>query len=133
MLTKSIRAPRPRFARAWRMAAMSVVILQAYVGMSLSARADDLEGQRVVDVSLITCGEFVRMPIGQALVLVGWVGGFFAGRTNDTKVEMLDFIDEAERVISLCRENQSMRLMTFVDEDWRRRQQGGPRSTAPHQ
>jgi len=112
---------------------MLVIVLQAYVGMSLSARADDLEGQRVVDVSLITCGEFVRMPIGQALVLVGWVAGFFAGRTNDTKVEVLDFVDEAERVISLCRENESTRLMTLVDEDWRRKQKGGPRSTVPNQ
>jgi hypothetical protein len=123
-----------RIAGARSMAAMSVIFLQAHIGMSVSARADDLEGQRVVDVSLITCGEFLRMPLTQALVLVGWVGGFYAGRGNDTKVEMPVFMDEAERVISLCHENQSMRLMTVVDEDLRRQQgpgQGPPPTTPP--
>ena len=134
MAIKSIRAPRPRIARAPSMAAMSVIVLLAHVGMSFSARADDLEGQRVVDVSLITCGEFLRMPLVRAFVLVGWVGGFYAGRKNDTKVDVLAFADEAERVISLCRENESMRLMTLVDEDLRREQgpEQGPRPTETH-
>jgi hypothetical protein len=110
MAIRNIRAPRPRIARARSMTAMSVIVLQVLVGMSFSARADDLEGQRVVDASLITCGEFLRMPLLRALVLVGWVGGFYAGRKNDTKVEVPAFMDEADRVISLCRENESMRL-----------------------
>ncbi len=54
MEIKSIRAARPRIARARSMVAMSVIVLLAHVGMSFSARADDLKGQRVVDVSLIT-------------------------------------------------------------------------------
>lgn len=52
---------------------------------------------------------------------------------NDTKVEMPAFLGEIERIISLCSENQSMRLMTLVDEDLRG-QQGpgqGPPPTAP--
>jgi hypothetical protein len=111
-----------RIARAGSMAAMSATVLQMHIGMSVSARADGLEKQGVVDVSLIICGELLRMPLAQALVLVGWVGGFYAGRENDTKVEIPAFVDEADRVISLCRENESMRLMTLVDEDLRRRQ-----------
>ena len=106
MAVKSIRAPRPRTTRARSMAAMLVIVLHAHVGTSFSARAEDLEGQQVVDVSLITCGEFGRMPLLRALVLVGWVGGFYDGRKNDTKVEVLAFVDMAERVISLCRDNE---------------------------
>jgi hypothetical protein len=111
-----------RIARTWSMAAMSVLLLQAHVGTSVPARADEPVEQQVVDVSLITCGEFLRMPLAQALVLVGWIGGFHAGRMNDTNVEMQAFVGEAERVISLCHDNQPMRLMTLVDEDLRRRQ-----------
>ena len=132
---KSIRAPRPRITRARSMmAATAVIVLHAPVGMSFSARAEDLVGQQVVDVSLITCGEFGRMPLPRALVLVGWVGGFYDGRKNDTKVEVLAFVDMAERVISLCRENESMRLMALVDQELRREQGPGhgPRPTAPH-
>lgn len=99
MAIKSIRASCPPISRARSMAAMSVIVLLAYVGVSFSARADDLEGQRVVDVSLITCGEFLRMPLARAFALVGWAGGFYAGRKNDTKVEVLAFVDETEPVI----------------------------------
>lgn len=136
MAVKRIRASRPRITRARSMmAALSVIVLHAHVGMSLSARAEDLEGQQVVDVSLITCGEFGRMPLPRALVLVGWVGGFYDGRKNDTQVEVPAFVDMAERVISLCRENESMRLMALVDRELRRDEQGpghGPRPAAPH-
>jgi hypothetical protein len=101
---------------------MSILLLQAPVGASVSARADEPAEPQVVDVSLITCGDFLRMPLAQALVLVGWIGGFYAGRINDTKVEMQAFVGETERIISLCGENQSARLMTLVDEDLRREQ-----------
>jgi hypothetical protein len=104
---------------------MLVIVLHAHVGMSFSARAEDLKAQQVVDVSLITCGEFGRMPLPRALVLVGWVGGFYDGRKNDTKVEMLAFVDMAERVISLCRENESMRLTALIDQELRREQGPG--------
>jgi HdeA/HdeB family len=72
------------------------------------------------------------MPLARALV--GWVRGFYAGRKNDTRVEVLAFVDEAERVITLCRENESMRLMTLVSEDMRRKQGPGRGSppTASH-
>jgi hypothetical protein len=122
MTIKDRRALRLRRVRAWSIAAMSIVLLQAAVGMNLPARADEPARPQAVDVSLITCGEFLRMPLAQALVLVGWIGGFYAGRINDTKVEMQAFVGETERIISLCGENQSARLMTLVDEDLRREQ-----------
>jgi hypothetical protein len=128
MAVKSIRAPRPRTTRARSMAAMSLILLHAHVAMSFSARAEALEGQEVVDVSLMTCGEFGRMPLLRALVLVGWVGGFYDGRKNDTKVEVPVFVDMAERVIFLCRENESMRLMALVDQELRRKQRPGHKS-----
>ena len=71
------------------------------------------------------------MPLAQALVLVGWIGGFHAGRMDDTNVEMQAFVGEAERVISLCHDNQPMRLMTLVDEDLRRRQGESRRPPTP--
>ena len=64
---------------------MLVIVLHAHLGTGSSGRPKDLEGQQVVDVSLITCGEFGRMPLLRALVLVGWVGGFYDARKNDQK------------------------------------------------
>ena len=57
------------------------------------------------------------MPLPKALLLTGWIGGFYAGRKNETKVEISDFVDKAERVISLCRENEAMRLMALVAQE----------------
>jgi hypothetical protein len=102
-------------------AALFAIALHLYLSIVSSAQADDMEGKpEVVDVSLITCGEFGRMPLPRALVLVGWIGGFYAGRNGDTKVEVHTFVDAAERVIAVCREHESMRLMVAVDEEVRR-------------
>jgi hypothetical protein len=116
MAVRRFRTRRLRAARLRRIAIVSIIVLYAHVEMSFSPRAEDLEEHRVIDISLVTCGEFGRMPLPRALVLVGWVSGFYAGLENDTKVDVPVFVEKAERVISLCRQDESMRLMTLVEK-----------------
>jgi hypothetical protein len=108
----------PRSARAWGI--FSLILLFALLRMHSVARADDLEEHRIVDASLLTCGDVERLTLPRALVTIGWVGGFYAGLKNDTRVDIPIFVDRAERVISFCRENQSMRLMAVVEQELHR-------------
>jgi hypothetical protein len=55
------------------------------------------------------------MPLPQALVVVGWIGGFYAGLKNDTRVHVLTFVDDADQIIGLCRTNGSSSVMTLVE------------------
>jgi hypothetical protein len=134
MAIRGIRARCTRTTWARIMAAMSIVVLQPHVGTRCSARAHDFKDHEVVDVARITCREFLEMPVARAFVVVGWIGGFYAGRNNDTKVDVLGVADEADKIIALCRENESMPLMTLVDRDLRRQHGQGdkPRPSEPH-
>jgi hypothetical protein len=81
-----------------------------------------------------TIARFERMPLPRALVLAGWIGGFYAGLKNDTKVDVPAFVNNADHMIALCREHESMRLMALVEQELRRdhKPAHGPRPTAPH-
>jgi hypothetical protein len=83
------------------------------------ANAEDLWNQRIVNASLVTCEDFGRLTLPRALVAIGWVGGFYAGRKNDVMVDLQLFLDRAERVIAFCRENPSLRLEAVVEQEMR--------------
>lgn len=101
--------------------ALPIIALAVAVMSGAPAVAEELgHEQEIVDVSRITCGEFGRMPLPRALVLVGWIGGFYAGQTRETRVEVPAFIEVADRVIALCREDEAKRLMAVVDEEVQR-------------
>ena len=111
---------RPGRVRARTVAASFVVLFQAAVVFGSRARAEDIETPRVVDIASITCGDFERLSLPTALVLVGWIGGFYAGLRDDTKVDPSAFGDKADHVLTLCRGNESTTLMALVEQELRR-------------
>ena len=78
--------------------------------------AEGLDQRQTVDLSVLSCADLLRMPLPQALVVVGWIGGFYAGLKNDTIVHVLSFIDDADRIVDLCRNNGSSSVMTLVEQ-----------------
>ena len=110
---------RPGRVRARTLATSFMVLFQAAVAVDSWARAGDVETPRVVDIASITCGDFERLSLPTALVLVGWIGGFYAGLRDDTKVDPSAFGDKADHVLALCRGNESMTLMALVEQELR--------------
>ena len=103
-------------ARARNLTIFSLILLHAQFGSSFLAHAGDVWEQRIVDASLVTCGDLDRLPLPKALVAIGWIGGYYAGQTNNQKIDTSLFIDRAERALTLCREHKSMRVMEAVDQ-----------------
>ena len=56
-----------------------------------------------------------RILLVEALIVVGWIGGFYAGLGNDPRVQPSIFADDADRILNLCRTNQSTSVMTLVE------------------
>lgn len=73
------------------------------------------EGNQIVDMSSLSCAELLRMPLPQALMAVGWIGGFYAGLKNDSRVNILMFAGDADQIIALCRKNELTSVMTLVE------------------
>jgi hypothetical protein len=109
------RAPRPFRCAAPQTAFLCCLLLCAWLGIVNLARAKSLEGNRIVDISSLSCADLLRMPLPQALITVGWIGGFYAGLKNDSRVNVLVFADDADQIIALCRKNESTSVMTLVE------------------
>jgi hypothetical protein len=91
------------------------LLLCAWLGTVNLVRAESLEGNRIVDISALSCADLLRMPLPQALIAVGWIGGFYAGLKNDSRVNVLVFANDADQIIALCRKNESTSVMTLVE------------------
>ena len=90
-------------------------LIYACLGIVNLVSAESLEGSKVVDMSSLSCGELLRMPLPQTLIAVGWIGGFYAGLKNDPKVNVPVFADKADQIIALCRENELTGVMALVE------------------
>ena len=96
-------------------AILCCVLLCACLKTVNLVRAESFEGNRIVDISSLSCADLLRMPLPEALIVVGWIGGFYAGLKNDSKVNVLMFAEDADQIIALCRKNESTSVMTLVE------------------
>jgi len=99
---------------ALQTAFLCCVLLSAWLETVNLVRAESL-GNQIVDMSSLSCAELLRLPLPQALIAVGWVGGFYAGLKNDSRVNILMFAGDADQIIALCRKNESTSVMTLVE------------------
>ena len=71
------------------------------------------QGQVTVDVSKITCEQFLTSRIDQKTVAT-WISGFYHGKRNSTVIELQNVKDNAKNVRSFCLQS-SNRKMLLVD------------------
>jgi hypothetical protein len=100
----------------------SFTLLYVWLGTETFVSAESPEGTRIIDMSSISCGELLQMPLPEALIAVGWIGGFYAGIKNDPKLNVPTFADEADQIVALCRENESTSVMALVERTFHPRQ-----------
>jgi hypothetical protein len=117
LFAKVFKAMTSSTRRLWlvRASIPFFALIYVWLGIVNLVGAESLEGNQVVDMSSLSCGEFLRIPLPQALIAVGWIGGFYAGLKNDPKVNVLVFADKADQIIALCRENESTGVMALVE------------------
>ena len=103
--------------RLWlsRAGILCFTLLYTWLGIVSIVCAESPEKSRIVDMSSLSCGELLQLPLPQALIAVGWIGGFYAGLKNDPNVNVPEFADKADQIIALCRENESTSVMALVE------------------
>jgi len=96
-------------------ATLFFTVFAAWLGIGNVVSAESPERNRVVDMSSLSCGDLLRMPLPEALIAVGWIGGFYAGVKNDPKVDVPMFANEADQVVALCRQDEAISVMALVE------------------
>ena len=86
------------------------VLLGILVASTTAAQA-----QVTVDVSKITCDQFLQQKVATPKLLAAWLSGFYSGKRNSTVVDTQKLEANADRVSSYCDSNRNVMLMKAVE------------------
>ena len=72
------------------------------------------EAQVTIDVSKITCDQ-LRNKVANPVALALWLSGYYAGKRNETTIDVLLLDRNAEKVSEYCGYNPSVSLMQAIE------------------
>ena len=67
-----------------------------------------------IDVSKITC-EQMRSKVTNPLAVALWLNGYYAGKRNDTTIDVISLDRNAEKVSEYCMANLDATLMKAIE------------------
>ena len=71
--------------------------------------------QVTIDVSKITCDQYVLDQVTDFRTITAWLDGFYSGRRNNTVVDVQALGRIADKVEEYCRSHRDMPLMQAVE------------------
>ena len=73
------------------------------------------QAQVTIDVSKITCDQFLQYKVSNPTYIAVWLSGFYSGRRNNPVVDTQTLEGNADRVTTYCISNRNMVLMQAVE------------------
>jgi acid stress chaperone HdeB len=86
-----------------------LILAAAMLALTVPAKA-----QVVLDMSLITCGQFLDAHDADKLLIESWLGGYFMSSKNLTTVDLRYTERNNEVIGKYCKTNKSAKLMDVV-------------------
>lgn len=87
-------------------------ILASLFGILMVPKA---QAQVTVDVSKITCDQFLQHKVTNPRFLAIWLSGFYAGKRKNPVVDIQKVEGNADRVSAYCDTNRNVVLMQAVE------------------
>jgi acid stress chaperone HdeB len=72
--------------------------------------ASPAEAQVSIDVSKITCDQFVHAKVGPPRTLAAWLSGFFNGKRNNRIVDTQNFEENLSKLEEFCYQEKNSKL-----------------------
>ena len=70
--------------------------------------------QVMIDVSKITCEQFVKYKVTDPKYISLWLKGYFDGKKNNTLIDAQKLSDEADKLYNYCPRNQEVLVFKAV-------------------
>jgi len=86
-----------------------LILAAAMLALTVPAKA-----QVVLDMNLITCGQFLDGADAEKLLISSWMGGYFSSSRNLTTVDMRYVKRNHEVIGKYCKEHKSDKLLDVV-------------------
>jgi acid stress chaperone HdeB len=68
-----------------------------------------------IDVSKITCGQYVLDQVTDFRTITAWLDGFYSGRRNNAVIDVQALERIADKVEEYCKSHRDMALMQAVE------------------
>lgn len=93
-----------------------MVALRAAVAALLAVMltVSQVEAQVMVDVSKITCDQYITQRITHTRTVNIWLSGFYAGRRNNPVLDTKELERNANKLSRFCEYNRDMLLLDAV-------------------
>jgi acid stress chaperone HdeB len=91
----------------------------AIAALLAALSAGPARAQLMVDMSLITCDQFLKSEPERKDVLVAWIGGYFSATKNLSTVDARYVTRNKAKVSSYCSKMRGETLMSAVQRNWR--------------
>jgi acid stress chaperone HdeB len=93
-----------RFGRVWLMLPLvAFTILPAHA-------------QVTIDVSKITCEQYVLFTVADPHDIAMWLSGYYNGKRNNTVLDTQEFRERARKVMEYCQLNLKTTVMEAVEK-----------------
>jgi hypothetical protein len=73
------------------------------------------QAQVMLDLSKVTCDQFIKYKVADPKLIAVWLGGYFHGKRGDTMVDTQRLNADADAVEKYCFKNPEAPLMPSVE------------------
>src|SRR5215216_6414542 len=87
-----------------------------YLATSSAAPAG---AQTIVDMSLISCDQFLKSPQERKDVLSAWMGGYYSAMKNLATIDARYVVRNSKKIANYCRTARNETLMSAIQRNWR--------------
>src|SRR5215204_3606078 len=75
--------------------------------------------QAVVDMSLVSCDQFLKSPQERKDVLSAWMGGYYSAMKNLATIDARYVVRNSKKIANYCRTARNETLMSATQRNWR--------------
>jgi acid stress chaperone HdeB len=88
---------------------------QSWVALSFFV-ASPAGAQMTIDVSKITCEQYIRYTVANPHDIAVWLSGYYNSKRNNTVINTQELREQALRVLAYCDGNQRSTVMDAVEK-----------------
>jgi acid stress chaperone HdeB len=90
---------------------------QCWLALLFMAFAASPAGAQVtIDVSKITCEQYILYTVANPHDIAVWLNGYYNGKRNNTVLDTQEFREHAKKVLDYCEFNQKSTVMDAVEK-----------------
>lgn len=86
------------------------------LGIALAAVAVPASAQLTLDMSKITCEQFVLFKVGDPKNIAVWLNGFYNGKRNNMVLDVGQLTADGEKLTRFCQTNIKMTVVEAVEK-----------------